>query len=122
MGVVGPGYGGGLTWSKNPREETAYVPDGRSPFDFNGGTLHLQSITISAAGEVVNCGGYVVPDDYVPSDWPMTPMPDPAERTLTVAVRFPVTAPRESAVPEASTEIDRQAPRRSWLGRVLGRR
>ncbi len=65
---------GRLTWSKNLRAETAYVAGGSSPFDFDDGTLHVQSITVNAAGEVVNCGGYVVPDDYEPSDWPMTPM------------------------------------------------
>jgi len=101
---------GRLTWSKNLREETAYVPDSRSPFDFNDGTLHVESVTVSAAGEVVNCGGYVVPDNYVPSDWPMTPMPDPAEREVAVMVRFPVPVPvpvpvpGESLVPEASAE------------------
>lgn len=94
---------GRLTWSKNLREETAYALDGRNPFDFNDGMLHVQSVTVSAAGEVVNCGGYVVPDDYVPSDWPMTPMPDPLERELTVTVRFPAPAADESPVPETST-------------------
>lgn len=81
---------GRLTWSKNLREETLYVPVGPSPFDFNDGTLHVQSVTISTAGEVVNCGGYVVPDDYEPSDWPMTPMPHPAERELTVTIGVPM--------------------------------
>ncbi|MGL3200233.1 MULTISPECIES: hypothetical protein [Curtobacterium] len=109
---------GRLTWSKNFREETAYVTDGRSPYDFDDGTLHVRSVTVSAAGEVVNCGGYVVPDDYEPSDWPMTPMPDPAERELTVTVRFPVPAPGQSPVPEASTETK---ARPGWLHRLLGR-
>jgi hypothetical protein len=108
---------GRLTWSKNLREETAYVPGGPSPFDFNDGTLHVQSVTISAAGEVVNCGGYVVSDDYVPSDWPMTPMPDPAERELTVTVS-PVPASGESPVLEASTETK---ARPGWLRRLVGR-
>jgi hypothetical protein len=108
---------GRLTWSKSLREETAYAPGGPSPFDFNDGTLHVQSITISAAGEVVNCGGFVVPDDYVPSDWPMTPMPDPAERELTVTVSS-VPASGESPVPEASTETK---ARPGWLRRLLGR-
>lgn len=105
---------GRLTWSKNLREETAYVPDGRSPFDFNDGTLHVQSVTISAGGEVVNCGGYVVPDDYVPSDWPMTPMPDPEERELTVTIGVPVSA-GDSGVRVAPPQ------RRGWLGRLMGR-
>ena len=109
---------GRLTWSKNLREETAYVPGGPSPFDFNNGTLHVQSITVSAAGEVVNCGGYVVPDDYEPSDWPMTPMPDPAERELTVTVRFPAPASAESSMPEAGTATE---TRPGWLRRLLGR-
>ncbi|PYY52593.1 hypothetical protein DEJ17_15835 [Curtobacterium sp. MCSS17_011] len=114
MGVVGRGHGGRLTWSKNLREETAYAPDGPSPFGFDDGTLHVQSVTVSAAGEVVNCGGYVVPDDYEPSDWPMTPMPDPAKRELTVTVRFPVPAGDSEA---------RVAPARrcGWLGRLMGR-
>ncbi len=109
---------GRLTWSKSLRDETAYVPGGSSPFDFDDGTLHVQSITISAAGEVVNCGGYVVPDDYVPSDWPMTPMPDPAERELTVTVRFPAPASAESSMPEAGTATE---TRPGWLRRLLGR-
>jgi len=108
---------GRLTWSKSLREETVYAPGGPSPFDFNDGTLHVQSVTITADGEVVNCGGYVVPDDYVPSDWPMTPMPDPAERELTVAVSS-VPASGESPVPEASTETK---ARPGWLRRLLGR-
>lgn len=109
---------GRLTWSKNLREETAYVPGGPSPFDFDEGTLHVQSVTISAAGEVVNCGGYVMPDDYVASDWPMTPMTDPAERELAVTVRFPAPASGEPPVPEASPET-RMRP--GWLRRLLGR-
>lgn len=108
---------GRLTWAKNLREETAYAPEGRSPYDFNDGTLHVH-ITISAAGEVVNCGGYVVPDDYVPSDWPMTPMPDPAERTLTVTISMPLATPGEPTAPGASSETQ---PRRGWLRRLLGR-
>lgn len=107
---------GRLTWSKNLREGTAYVTDGRSPYDFDDGTLHVQSVTISAAGEVVNCGGYVVPDDYAPSDWLMTPMPDSSERELTVTVGVPV--PGQSPVPEASTETK---TRPGWLHRLLGR-
>lgn len=105
---------GRFTWSKNLREATVYVPDGRRPFDFNDGTLHVQSVTISAAGEVVNCGGYVVPDNYVPSDWPMTPMPDPAERELTMTIGVPVPAGDSEA---------RVAPprRRGWFGRLTGR-
>ena len=109
---------GRLTWSKNLREETAYVPDGRSPVDFNDGTLHVQSVTVSAAGEVVNCGGYVVPDDYEPSNWPITPMPDPAERELTVTVSLPSPVPGQSPVPGASTETE---ARPGWLRRLLGR-
>lgn len=109
---------GRLTWSKSLREETAYVSGGPSPFDFNDGTLHVQSVMISAAGAVVNCGGYVVPDDYVPSDWPMTPQPDPAERELTVTVRYPTPAPAEPPVPEASTETE---ARPGWLRRLFGR-
>lgn len=109
---------GRLTWSKNLREETAYVPGGPSPFDFDDGTLHVQSITVSAVGEVVNCGGYVVPDDYVPSDWPMTPMPEPSERELTVTVGFPASAPGQSPVPEASAETK---TRPGWLRRLLAR-
>ncbi|WIJ45594.1 hypothetical protein [Curtobacterium citreum] len=27
-----------------------------------------------------------MPDHHMPSDWPMTPMPDPAERGLTVTI------------------------------------
>ncbi len=105
---------GRLTWSKNLRDETAYVPDGRSPYDFNDGTLHVQSVTVSADGEVVNCGGYVVPDDYEPSNWPMTPMPDPAERELTVTVGVPMeTHPTEE--PAAPPR------RRRWLDGLMGR-
>lgn len=55
LSVTGPV--GRLTWSKKLREETTYVTDGPSPYDFNDGTLHVQSVTISAADEVVNCGG-----------------------------------------------------------------
>lgn len=40
------GTAGRLTWSKNLREQTAYVPDSRSPFDFNDGTLHVQRVTM----------------------------------------------------------------------------
>ncbi|PYY64404.1 hypothetical protein DEJ30_08035 [Curtobacterium sp. MCPF17_003] len=109
---------GRLTWSKNLREETAYARDSASPFDFDDGTLHVQSVTISAAGEVVNCGGFVVPDNYVPSDRPMTPMPDPAERELTVTVSLPSPVPGEPPVPEASTET---GTRPGWLRRLLGR-
>ncbi|MFJ4295394.1 hypothetical protein [Curtobacterium sp. NPDC089689] len=105
---------GRLTWSKSLREETAYVPDGRSPYDFNDGMLHVQSVTVSAAGEVVNCGGYVVPDNYVPSDWPMTPMPDPSERELTVMISVPVPA-KPSEAPAAPPR------RRRWLERLMGR-
>lgn len=86
---------GRLTWSKGLRQETAYVPDGPSPFDFNDAMLHVQSATVSTAGEVVNCGGYVVPDNYAPSDWPMTPVPDPAERELTVTMGPDAGAPPE---------------------------
>jgi hypothetical protein len=109
---------GRLTWSKNLREGTAYAPEGRSPYDLNDGTLHVQGITISAAGEVVNCGGYVVPDDYVPAAWPMTPMPDPAERTLTVTISVPLATSGEPTVPGASTETQ---PRPGWLRLLLGR-
>lgn len=45
---------GRVNWSKNCRGATAYVTDGSSPFDFNDGTLLVQSITVSAAVEVVN--------------------------------------------------------------------
>lgn len=109
---------GRLTWSKNLREKTVHAPDGPSPFDFNDGTLHVQSVSASATGEVVNSGRYVVPDDYVPSDWPMTRMPDPLERELIVTVRFPAPAPGESPVPETSTETK---ARPGWLRRLLGR-
>lgn len=112
------GTAGRLTWSKNLSEETAYVPHGPSPFDLDDGTLHVQSITISAAGEVVNCGGYVVPNDYVPSNWAMTPMPGPPERALTVTVRFPAPAQGESPAPDVSTATK---VRPAWFRRLVGR-
>ena len=68
----------------------------------------MQSVTISAAGMVVKCGGYVVPDDYVP----MTPMTDSAERERTVMVRCLVPARGKAPVPEAITENE---VRPDWL-------
>jgi hypothetical protein len=114
---------GRLSWSKGLRERTAYAPDGPSPYDFDDGTLYVQHVTVNAAGEVVDCGGYVVPDDYEPSDWPMTPMPDPAERelTITIGVPAPMTRPVPPAgetPPQASSET---TTRSGWLRRLLGR-
>jgi hypothetical protein len=75
--------------------------------------LHVQSATVSAAGEVVNCGGYLVPSNSALSDWPMTPMPDPTERELTVTIRVPIpTPPEEHAAPPQ---------RGGWLDRLMGR-
>jgi len=66
-------------------------------------------------------GGYVVPDDYAPSDWPMTPMPDRVERELTVTIGLP--APR--SVPgsgETSSQAGTATATRSgWLRRLFGR-
>lgn len=114
---------GRLSWSKGLREQTADVPDGPSPYDFDDGTLYVQHVTVSAVGDVVDCGGYVVPDDYEPSDWPMTPMPDPAERELTITISMPAPAPRHvpavgETPPQASTET---TTRYGWLQRLLGR-
>ncbi|PZE72901.1 hypothetical protein DEJ27_00100 [Curtobacterium sp. MCPF17_018] len=115
---------GRLSWSKGLREQTAYAPDGPSPYDFDDGTLYVQYITVNAAGEVVDCGGYVVPDDYEPSDWPMTPMPDPAERELSITIGVP--APMIGSVPPAGESPASQASRETtmrsdWLRRLLGR-
>lgn len=55
---------GRLTWSKGLRSGTAYAPGARSPYDFDAGTLHVQSVTVDTAGVVVDCGGYVVPDGH----------------------------------------------------------
>jgi hypothetical protein len=100
---------GRLSWSKGLREQTAYAPDGPSPYDFDDGTLYVQHVTVNAAGEVVDCGGYVVPDNYEPSDWPMTPIPDPAERELTITIGAP--APMTRPVPAAGSHHPRRVAR-----------
>ncbi|KQR27011.1 hypothetical protein ASF75_14085 [Curtobacterium sp. Leaf154] len=107
---------GRLSWSKGLRGQTAYVPDGPSSYDFDDGTLYVQHVTVNAAGEVVDCGGYVVPDDYEPSDWPMTPMPDPAERELTIMIGVPAPQPVDSSAPGVAP-----LRRRGWLDRLMGR-
>lgn len=115
---------GQLSWSKGLREQTADVSGGPSPYDFDDGTLYVQHVTVSAVGDVVDCGGYVVPDEYEPSDWPMTPMPDPAERELTITIGVP--APMTRPVPPAGETPASQASsqtttRGGWLRRLLGR-
>lgn len=114
---------GRLSWSKGLREQTAYVPDGPSPYDFDDGTLYVQHVTLNTAGEVVDCGGYVVPDNYEPSVWPTMPMPDPTERELSMTIRVPAPVPRPLPVagetpPQVSTET---TTRSGWLQRLLGR-
>ncbi|WP_146244614.1 hypothetical protein [Curtobacterium sp. MCPF17_018] len=102
---------GRLSWSKGDRARGAAEPGGRSPFDFDDGTLHVQNVTVSPAGEVVDCGGFVVPDDHDPSDWPMTPMPDPAERELTITIGVPARTEEPAPTPEPRPS--------SWLRRLL---
>lgn len=84
---------GRLSWSKGLRDSVANLPDGtRNPYDFDNGTLHVQTVTVNRAGDVVDCGGYVVPDGYNPADWPMTPDPDPREQELRVTINVPTPA------------------------------
>jgi len=106
---------GRLTWSKGLRDRTAYAPDGRSPYDFDDGTLHVQTVTVDRAGTVVDCGGYVIPDEHDPADWPMTPMPDPRERELRVEISV-----QRTPAPAAAAEPTEQP--RSFLSRLFGRR
>lgn len=60
------GLVGRLGWYQGLRTATAYAPGEESPYDFDAGTLHVQSVTVDTAGAVVNCGGYVVPDAQEP--------------------------------------------------------
>jgi hypothetical protein len=108
------GLGGRLSWSKGDRARGAFKPGGRSPYDFDNGVLHMQNVTVDRAGAVGDCGGYVVPDDHVPSAWPITPMPDPAERQLTLTIGTSV---------QAQPTNERAAPprRHGWLDRLMGR-
>ena len=77
------------SWPKGLRTRTGSTPKSRRPYDFDNGTLHVQEVTLDTAGDVVDCGGYVIPDNYRASEWPMTPMPDPHERELHVTVNLP---------------------------------
>lgn len=88
------------------------------------GRRACQHVTVSLAGEVVDCGGYVVPDDYERSDRPM-PMPDLAERELTVTIGLPAPAPAPrplpasgAAPPQGGTETTTRSGR---LQRLRGR-
>lgn len=68
---------GRLTWPKGFRPETAYAPAERSPYDFDSGTLHVQSVTLNTLGVVIDCGGYVVPDGHTSTPDVATPKPRP---------------------------------------------
>lgn len=64
------GVVGRLSWSKGYREHVANLPaDARNPYDFDNGTLHVQTATVNRAGQVVDCGGYIVPDGYNAAGW-----------------------------------------------------
>lgn len=104
------GVVGRLSWSKGYRDHVANLPaDAQNPYDFDNGTLHVQTVTVNRAGQVVDCSGYVIPDGHDPADWPDAHDPSPRERTVVIKVPAP-------ASPEASTK-----PRRTLLDRLLGR-
>lgn len=52
---------GRLTWYIGLRTNVGNV-DGPSPYDFDDGTLNVETVTINTEGVVVDVGGVVVPD------------------------------------------------------------
>jgi len=74
---------GRLTWASSHREPS---DDGsRSAYDFDDGVMHVQTITVSRGGAVVDCGGYVVPDGH--SFEQPTPTPNPASAAVPTTSR-----------------------------------
>lgn len=79
---------GRLTWAASHREPSE---DGsRSAYDFDDGVMHVQTITVSRGGAVVDCGGYVVPDGHTPA--PPKRAPKPASTSATTTSRSRKTA------------------------------
>ncbi|QHC72228.1 hypothetical protein [Rathayibacter sp. VKM Ac-2801] len=102
---------GRLSWSKGLRTDATHVREGRSPYDFNSGTLLVQSVTVDREGAVVDCGGYVVPDGHDPSEW-STSTPNESGRELRITL--------DAAAPGEAAGAEPPAPR-SFLRRLLGR-
>ncbi|MDY0914485.1 hypothetical protein [Rathayibacter festucae] len=104
------GLVGRLSWLKGLRADSTHLREGRSPYDFDSGTLHVRSVTVDQDGAVVDCGGYVIPNDHDPSEW-SAPTPDESERELCITL-----APE----PPTAAAAQPQAPK-SLLRRLLGR-
>jgi hypothetical protein len=104
---------GRLSWFKSMRDHVANLPaNARNPYDFDNGVLHVQTVTIDDDGDVVDCGGYVVPDGHDPAQWNVRSEPQP---------------PRQHKPPVPAAEQTRSvAPAeaqagKSFLRRFLGR-
>jgi len=104
------GLVGRLSWSKGLRTDATHVREGRNAYDFDSGALLVQSVTVDREDAVVDCSGYVIPDDHDPSEW-STSTPDEPERELHIALT--------PSAPDAAA-VTTPAPR-SFLRRLLGR-
>ncbi|ROQ52658.1 hypothetical protein EDF36_3820 [Rathayibacter sp. PhB152] len=105
------GLVGRLSWSKGLRTDATHVSEGRSPYDFDSGTLHVRSVTVDQEGAVVDCGGYVIPDGHEPSEWSAS-TPDESERELRMTL---------TPTPPAAAAVAQPSAPWSLFRRLLGR-
>lgn len=68
----------------------------------------MQTVTVNRAGQVVDCGGYIVPDGYNAAGW--TDAHDPTPRERSVVIKVPAPAPSAAV-----------QPRKTFLNLLLGR-
>ncbi|AZZ54894.1 hypothetical protein [Rathayibacter iranicus] len=101
------GLVGRLSWAKGLRAKTIHAQDGRSPFDFDTGTLIVQSVTVDREGGVVDCGGYVIPDGHDPSEWSPSAS-DQSERELRITLAPAAPATEAAQQPPAAQSLLRQ--------------